>query len=105
MHFRNVEETGNYLFGVCGVFRGCIKCVDTEMFMLRFIRGKYSVTFASPTYKGLNCSANFLSLKINMMPLSKIYPVNRHKILYQIKTQKLKIKLKNAFESDILHFS
>lgn len=39
------------------------------------------------------------------MPLSKIYPVNRHKILYQIKTQKLKIKLKNAFESDILHFS
>jgi len=67
MHFRNVEETGNYLFGVCGVFRGCIKCVDTEMFMLPFIRGKYSVTFASPTYKGLNCSANFLSLKINMM--------------------------------------
>lgn len=38
--------------------------------MLPFIKGKYSVTSASPIYKELNCSANFISLKINMIKRS-----------------------------------
>lgn len=38
--------------------------------MLHFINGKYSVTFASPTYKELNCSLISYLLKINMIKRS-----------------------------------